>query len=162
MRKRITAALAVFAAAAAIVGTPASAGPATEAAYYNGSIVHFQIPSANSANRNQFTNLCYNLGPDITQTPRRATAMFWALFVPGVTEHSCPDGTAAHDHVLSAVPGSPDYTGAWSVNIVVAGPNFDIADMPYTSVAAVQSGIAAGKLTLLAAGAFELLAPVVG
>jgi hypothetical protein len=162
MRKRITAALAVLAAAVVVGAVPASAGRTTEAAYYNGGLVHFQIPSSDSANGNQFTNLCYNLGPDITQTPRRATAQLWVLFVPGATQHSCPDGSWAHDHVLSAVPGSPNYTGAWTVNVVVPGPNFDIADMPYTSVAAVQSGIAAGKLTLLAPAAFELLAPVVG
>jgi hypothetical protein len=162
MRKRITAALAVFATAATIGGAPASAGRSTEPAYYDGSLVHFQIPSSDSANGNQFTNLCYNLGPDITQTPRRATAQLWVLFVPGATQHACPDGSWAHDHVLSAVPGSPDYTGAWTVNVVVAGPNFDMADMPYTSVAAVQAGIAAGKLTVLFPTAFELLAPVLG
>ena len=161
MRKRITAALAVLAAAVVVGAVPASAGRTTEAAYYNGGLVHFQIPSSDSANGNQFTNLCYNLGPDITQTPRRATAQFWVLFVPGATQHSCPDGSWAHDHVLSAAPGSPDYTGTWTVNVVVPGPNFDIADMPYTSVAAVQAGIAAGKLTVLVPAAFELLAPVV-
>jgi hypothetical protein len=80
--------------------------------------------------------------------------------VPGVTQHSCPDGTQAHDHVLSAVPGTPGYTGAWRLIIVIPGPNFDVNDMPYTSVAAVEAGVSAGKLMLQDPG-IELLAPVV-
>jgi len=71
-----------------------------------------------------------------------------------------PDGTQAHDHVLSAVPGTPGYTGAWTLIIVTPGPSFHVSDMPYTSVGAVEAGVRDGKLLLQDPG-IELLAPVV-
>ena len=157
---RAALALGLLATAFALGAIPASAGRAVETAYYNGQTVHFQLPSSESANPNQLQIGCYNVGPDLAQTSRPAPARFYALFVPGVTQHSCPDGTQAHDHVLSAIPGTPDYTGAWTLIIVSPGPNFDIADMPYTSVAEIQAGVNAGKLALTDSG-IEILAPVV-
>jgi hypothetical protein len=153
-----TIALAAIAVAVAVV--PAAAR-SVEDAYYNGHVVQFQLPSSDSANSNQTIIGCYHAGPNITGTSRIAPAKLYALFVPGVTQHSCPDGSLAHDHVLSTVPGSPDYTGAWTLIQVVPGPNFSVADMPYTSEAAVLAGAAAGKLVLIPTG-IDLLAPVVG
>jgi hypothetical protein len=158
MSKHFATALAVVAAVLAVGALPAAAGHGTEAAYYDGQVVHFQIPSAESANTNQQQIGCYHAGP--SQGSRPAPARLYALFVPGVTQHSCPDGSQAHDHVLSAAPGTAGYSGAWSLIIVTPGPNFDVADMPYTSVAAIDSGVAAGKLVLTDSG-LQLLAPVV-
>jgi hypothetical protein len=152
--------LGLIVAALTIAALPAAAGHGIEAAYYNGGVVHFQLPSSESANSNDLVIGCYQAGPDLSRALRPAPARLYALFVPGTTQHACPDGSAAHDHVLSAVPGSADYTGAWTLILVSPGPNFDITDMPYTSVAAVQAGVAAGKLTLADPG-IQLLAPVV-
>jgi hypothetical protein len=51
--------------------------------------------------------------------------------------------------VPSVLPGDPSYNAAnAAVQLVrcLPGLNFDIADMPYTSAAEVQAGIAAGEL----------------
>jgi len=159
MRKLATA-IVLSAVAIAIAVVPAAAR-SVEDAYYNGRVVQFQLPSSASANPNQTIIGCYHAGPNITAASRPAPANLYALFVPGVTQHSCPDGSLAHDHVLSAVPGSPGYSAAWALIQVVPGPNFSVADMPYTSEAAVLAGAAAGKLVLIPTG-ITLLAPVVG
>ena len=62
--------------------------------------------------------------------------------------------------VLTAVPGDPGYNGAVQLVRCLAGPNFDIAEMPYTSADEVQAGIAAGELTC--SFGRVLAAPVVG
>jgi hypothetical protein len=155
----VTVAALVLAAASAVAALAAS-GRQLEQAYYDGRFVHFQLPSSESANTNGALIGCYHAGPNLAGTSRPATAKLYALFVPGVTQHSCADGTQAHDHVLSAVPGTADYTGAWTLIIVTAGPNFDPSDMPYTSVTAVEAGVRRGKLVLQDPG-IELLAPVV-
>lgn len=62
--------------------------------------------------------------------------------------------------VLTAVPGDPDYNAAVQLVRCRPGPNFDIADMPYTSAAEVQAGITAGKLTCVLG--LVLAAPVTG
>jgi hypothetical protein len=160
--KRLTYTLAAaltLVAAFAVAALPAT-GRGVEEAYYNGHVVRFQLPSSGSENTNDAVIGCYQAGPNLPGTSRPAPAKLYALFVPGVTQHSCPDGTQAHDHVLSAVPGTPDYTGAWTLIVVIPGPNFDVNDMPYTSVAAIAAGVSAGKLVLLDPG-IELLAPVV-
>lgn len=160
MSRRIAAALALVTAVLILGAIPAAAGQGAEAAYFDGTIVHFQLPSSESANRNDLVIGCYQAGPDLSRASRPAPARLYALFVPGATQHTCPDGTQEHDHVLSAVPGTPGYSGAWALIIVSPGPNFDTADMPYTSVAAIQAGVAAGKLVLADSG-LQLLAPVV-
>ena len=83
------------------------------------------------------------------------------ILAPGATQVACPDGTLRHDHVLSAVPGSAGYTGAWTIVLALPGPAFDVADMPYTSVAAVDAAVAAGELVLVETG-IRFVAPVVG
>lgn len=159
MRKLATA-IVLSAIAIAIAVVPAAAR-SVEDGYYNGHVVQFQLPGSDSANPNQTIIGCYHAGPNITESSRPAPAKLYALFVPGVTQHSCPDGSLAHDHVLSTAPGSPGYSGAWSLIQVVPGPNFSVADMPYTSEAAVLTGAAAGKLVLIPTG-INLLAPVIG
>ena len=74
---------------------------------------------------------------------------------------TCPDGTLRHDHVLSAVPGSPRYSGTWHIVLATPGATFVASAMPYTSVAAVLTGVAAGELVLTDAG-IDFVGPVVG
>lgn len=133
-----------------------------EPSYYEGSTVVIQIASATSANPNQAHFACFALGPDLSAAGRSASAPpLYVILAPGATQVACPDGTLRHDHVLSAVPGSPGYTGAWTIVLAVPGPNFDVAKMPYTSVAAVDAGVAAGELVLVQTG-IVFVAPVVG
>jgi len=133
-----------------------------EPSYYNGTTVVIQIPSATSANPNQAHFACFALGPDLSGAKRSAAApTLFVILAPGATQVACPDGTLRHDHVLSAVPGSPGYTGAWTIVLALPGPAFDIANMPYTSVAAVEAGVAADELLLVETG-ITFIAPVVG
>jgi len=133
-----------------------------EPSYYNGTTVVIQIPSATSANPNQAHFACFALGPDLSRANRSApAATLFVILAPGATQVACPDGTLRHDHVLSAVPGSPGYTGAWTILLALPGPAFDIANMPYTSVAAVEAGVAADELVLVETG-ITFIAPVVG
>ena len=133
-----------------------------EPSYYEGTRVVIQIPSATSENRTQAHFACFALGPDLSTASRAASApALYVILAPGATQVACPDGTLRHDHVLSAVPGSPGYTGAWTIVLAVPGANFDIAKMPYTSVAEVEAGVAAGELVLMQTG-IVFVAPVVG
>jgi hypothetical protein len=131
-------------------------------AYYDGTVITVMMgPSGNSSNPNQAPSPCFGLGPDFSQTSRSAEVpAFYGLFLPGATQMSCPDGTRRHDMVVTAVPGDPDYNAAIELVNCFAGPSFNIADMPYTSAAAVQAGIAASELTCVATGRI-LLSPVV-
>jgi hypothetical protein len=83
------------------------------------------------------------------------------ILAPGATQVACPDGTLRHDHVLSTVPGSPGYTGAWRIVLATPGAAFDASTMPYTSVDAVLTGVAAGELVLTDTG-IDFVAPVAG
>ena len=133
-----------------------------EPSYYEGTRVVIQIPSATSENRTQAHFACFALGPDLSTASRAASApALYVILALGATQVACPDGTLRHDHVLSAVPGSPGYTGAWTIVLAVPGANFDIAKMPYTSVAEVEAGVAAGELVLMQTG-IVFVAPVVG
>ena len=129
-----------------------------EPAYYEGAEVGLLVPSGSSANPHQVMSGCFRLGP--AHQGQEATAALYALFVPGATQFSCPDGSRVHDHVITAAPGDPGYTGAWTVVLVTPGPNFDIGDMPYTSEAEVLAGVAAGELVLTDTG-FSFRAPLV-
>ena len=131
-------------------------------AYHEGQVRQVMMgPSGNSHNPNQAPSPCWGLGPDFSQTKRSADVpLFYTLFVPGATQMMCPDGSRTHDMVLTAVPGDPDYNGAVQLVRCLPGPNFDIADMPYTSAAAVEAGIGAGELNCTPARV--LAAPVVG
>jgi hypothetical protein len=133
-----------------------------EPSYHEGKTVILQIPSATSRNPNQAHFACFALGPDLSKASRSASApTLYVILAPGATQVACPDGTLRHDHVLSAVPGSRGYTGAWTIVLALPGPAFYPANMPYTSVSAVEAGVAAGELVLVDTG-IEFVAPVVG
>ena len=141
-------------------------GPEKFPAYYEGKVRTVMMgPSGNSRNPNQVPSACWGLGPVFSGTNRSADVpIFYTLFVPGATQMSCPNAPPGHpswhDMVLTAVPGDPDYNAAVQLVRCSATPNFDIADMPYTSAAEVEAGIAAGKLTCTPIRI--LMAPVVG
>lgn len=80
---------------------------------------------------------------------------------PGAAQHACADGTIRHDHVLSAVPGSSGYNGAWRIVLATPGDKFDVSKIPYTSVSAVLAGVAADELVLADTGV-TFLGAVVG
>jgi hypothetical protein len=133
-----------------------------EPSYYEGNSVTLQIPSATSSNPNQAHFACFALGPDLSRASRSASApTLYVILAPGATQVACPDGSLRHDHVLSAVPGSRGYTGAWTIVLALPGPAFDLSNMPYTSVSAVEAGVAAGELVLVDTGV-RFVAPVVG
>jgi hypothetical protein len=150
---------------AAILAGPAMAGqPRTETAWYEGSIVQFLQPAVFSADPNGGTFACFGLGPDLSRTSRAAgTPILYVVLNDAATQDHCDgDPTALrHDHVLSTVPGHTGYTGSWELVLAVPGPQFDAADMPYTTVGAVLAGVDAGELVLVPTGA-TMIAPVIG
>lgn len=151
-------------AAALVAGTAVAGQPRVEAAFYNGQVVQFLQPAVLSADPNGGTFACFGLGPNLAETSRSApTPALYVILNDFATQDHCDgDATALrHDHVLSTAPGQPGYTGSWSLILAVPGPAFDSADMPYTSVAQVQAGVAAGELVLVDAGA-QMIAPVIG
>ena len=159
MRGRFWAASLLSMAGLMIAATVASSKEVLiEPAYYNGEEVGLLVPSGSSENPSQVVSGCFHLGP--AHRSNDATATLYALFVPGATQFSCPDGSRLHDHVITAAPGDPDYTGAWTVVHVAPGPNFDADGMPYTSEAEVLAGVAAGELVPTDTG-FSFRAPLV-
>ena len=143
----------------------ATAGPPRlEAAWFQGRLVHFVQPAVFSADGNGGSFACFGLGPDLPKTSRSAaTPPLYVILNDYATQDHCDgDATALrHDHVLSTAPGRPGYTGSWALILAVPGPAFDPADMPFTSVAQVQSGVASGELVLVSTGA-TMIAPVIG
>src|SRR5262245_13981188 len=169
MFRHLRAALALLSVtAASLIGGGSSAAalapPGTleyEPSYHEGATVVLQIPAATSANPNQAHFACFALGPDLSRASRAASGpVLYVILAPGATQVACPDGTRRHDHVLSAVPGSPGYTGAWTIVLAVPGPNFDVSRMPYTNVAAVDAAVTGGELELVQTG-IVFVAPVV-
>ena len=150
--------------AALLAGTAVAAQPRVEDGFYNGQVVQFLQPAVFSADPNGATFACFGLGPNLANTSRSATTpTLYVILNDFATQDHC-DGDAAalrHDHVLSTAPGHPGYTGSWSLILAVPGPAFDPADMPYTSVAQVQAGVASGELVLMDVGV-QMIAPVVG
>jgi len=162
---RISRAIAAGAIAATLVaGTAVAAQPRVEAAFYNGQVVQFLQPAVFSADTNGATFACFGLGPNLANTSRSAsTPTLYVILNDFATQDHCDgDATALrHDHVLSTAPGHPGYTGSWSLILAVPGQAFDPLDMPYTSVAQVQAGVAAGELVLVDPGV-QMIAPVIG
>lgn len=160
-----------FCAALAVVAPTSAYGlhgePEIFPAYYDDTVVSFMMgPSGNSANPNQVFGggpNCFGLGPDMSATSRNADVpVMYTIFVPVATQMSCPDGSLNHDMVLTAIPGDRGYQPAVRISRCTAGPNFTLADFPFTSAAEVQAGMEAGHLTCSAPGAPVRLAPVVG
>jgi hypothetical protein len=159
---------AVFAVASVIAGLAAGtvhAGPPRlEPAWYEGHLVTFMQPAVFSADSNGGTFACFGLGPDLTRTSRSAnTPTLYIILNDSATQDHCDGdpGALRHDHVLSTAPGSPGYTGSWTLVLAVPGPNFDPSAMPYTSVDEVEAGVSAGELVLINTGA-TTIAPVIG
>lgn len=153
MFRRVPAILTALGLLLAATAAPAAGRAAFEPAYLDGREVSFRVASSMSANPNQATVLCFNIGPNVAETERAAdVAPLYVVFAPGATNERCPDGSNAHDHVFSAGPGSPGYNGA--VRIVAAMPtgSFDPSVMPITSAAEVQTLVSAGQLTLADTG----------
>jgi hypothetical protein len=151
-------------AAALVAGTALASEPRVEAGFYNGQVVQFIQPAVFSSKPNGGTFACFGLGPNLANTSRSAsTPTLYVILNDFATQDHCDgDATAArHDHVLSTAPGHPGYTGSWSLVLAVPGPSFDPADMPYTSVAQVQAGVANGELVLSDVGV-QMIAPVIG
>jgi len=150
---------------AGLVAGPAVAGqPRVEAAWFDGKLVQFVQPAVYSAKPNGGTFACFGLGPDLTRSSRSApTPTLYIILNDTATQDHCDGDPNAlrHDHVLSTAPGNPGYTASWALVLAVPGPNFDSADMPYTSVAQVQAAVTAGKLVLVPTGA-TMIAPVIG
>ena len=166
MIRRLLALTTVLVALAAFAGGVQSEGPPPqnlelEPSYFNGDVYLLAIPSAKSANPNQATFACFNLGPDLTDQTTGPAGTLYVILAPGATQVACPDGSLRHDHVLSAVPGVPGYVPRWRIVLATPGPAFDPAIMPLTSVAAVEAAAAAGQIALTDTGiAFD--APVLG
>jgi hypothetical protein len=107
-----------------------------------------------SDNQNELIVLgCFRAGPDFTDHAHDATsATLYALFLPGADQHACPDGTQAHDHIVSAVPGSPGYATLWNLKAVVPGPAFNQSIMPITSERALLNAEAFGQVVIMDTG----------
>jgi hypothetical protein len=149
--------------AALLISTTASAGTRIENAFYNGQTVQFLQPAVFSADPNGRTFACFGLGPDLTRTSRAAvTPTLYVILNDYATQDHCDgDPTALrHDHVLSTIPGQAGYTASWKLLLAVPGPSFNPLNMPYTSVAEVQAGVAAGELVIVDPGE-TMIAPVV-
>lgn len=139
----------------ALTPQTASADPLTEPAFYNGQLVHFLLPSANSPNPNeQVVADCFRVGPKVPlSVPVRAKA--YILMIPGADqETSCstdgrPAGSLTHNHVLSAAPGDQDYNGKFKLVVVHPGPNGAASADTYNSEAAVLEGLLAGELEVV-------------
>jgi hypothetical protein len=151
-------------AAALLTGTAFASQPRVELAWFEGGTVSFLQPAVYSADPNGGNFFCFGLGPDLAETSRSAdTPPLYVILNDTATQDHCDgDPTALrHDHVLSTAPGHPGYTGSWRIVLAVPGPTFNPADMPYTTVAAVQAGVAAGELVLVDTGV-TVIAPVIG
>jgi hypothetical protein len=151
-------------AASLLSGVVAAAQPRVETAFFDGQIVHFIQPAVFSSKPDGGTFACFGLGPDLSKTSRSAPMppLYVILNDFATQDHCDGDATALrHDHVLSTAPGHAGYTGSWTLILAVPGPAFDPADMPYTTVARVQAGVAAGELVLMDTGA-QMIAPVIG
>ena len=151
-------------AATLLSGAVVAGQPRVETGFFDGQVVQFLQPAVFSSKPNGGTFACFGLGPDLAKTSRSApTPPLYVILNDFATQDHCDgDATALrHDHVLSTAPGHAGYTGSWTLILAVPGPAFDPADMPYTTVAQVQAGVAAGELVLMDTGA-QMIAPVIG
>lgn len=154
-------AILVFFTGSAQAGGPPSDNVELEPSYYNGEVYLLAIPSAKSSNPNQAVFACFNLGPDLTDQTTGPYGTLYVILAPGATQVACPDGSLRHDHVLSAVPGTPGYAPRWQIILATPGDAFDPAMMPLTSTEAVEVAVASGQLVLTDTGIiFD--APVIG
>ena len=137
LRKLITfsilGAVFLFVVGSALAEGPPSTNIELEPSYYNGEVYLLAIPSAKSSNPNQAVFACFNLGPDLTDQTTGPYGTLYVILAPGATQVACPDGSLRHDHVLSAIPGTPGYSPRWRIILATPGDAFDPAIMPLTS-----------------------------
>lgn len=120
-----------------------------EIAYADGQVFRWQFPSGTSSNQNELIIVCFRAGPDITEHANAPRGRLYAVFLPGVTQHACPDGSVLHDHILSAVPGDASYGTQWELWDVVPGPNFSPTIVPIMSESALLAAEKAGMVELI-------------
>lgn len=132
-----------------------------ELAFYQGKVYQWMSPAGSSSDPNQLVRACFDLGPDLNDHPSGPAGRLYALVLPGASQHACPDGSRRHDHVLSAIPGTPGYVPRWHLINVVPGPNFSSNIMPITSEQALLAAAAAGQVDIIQTGVI-VLGPVLG
>lgn len=139
-----------------------AAGSLLEPVYYDGRELIAVLAAAASSDPNQLHVLCFTFGHDFNPTDQDQLANpVYVIFAPGAHQHSCPDGSFVHDHVVGVVPGDAGYTGFYRITPVMALPNFDVRRMPITSVAAMQAAVNAGEM-IIAPPLFVIHAPIIG
>ena len=129
-----------------------------EIAYFNGQVYNWAFPSQFGKDPLEMTFACFKIGlampPSVTP---RATDSLFSVFADGATQHHCPPGSdlpaseeagLVHDHIISAVPGSPGWSPDWLSFTVTPGPNFDPSIMPLTSIAAIKAAAADGEVII--------------
>ena len=124
---------------------------ATEVGYFNGVVYRWQFPSGGSNNQNELVLPdCFRVGSDFTaHDVNAAVGVLYAVFLPNVTQHACPDGTDLHDHVLSVVPGEPGSATFWDLKEVVQGPNWNPGVGLLTSEAAIKTAESLGQVIVV-------------
>lgn len=127
-----------------------------ELAWFNGQVYHWAFPSQYGNTPKELLIDCnpgdgyFHAGLLLPPTvPANGTMKMYAVFLQGATQHSCPDGSFKHDHVLSAVPGTMGYSPQWAIFDVDPGPNFDPAIMPLTSEVAILNAAANGQVIVI-------------
>jgi hypothetical protein len=120
-----------------------------EHAYFDGRVVTWQFPSGSSSDQNELVLGCFRAGPDFNTHANGPRGRLYAVFLEGANQHSCPDGTDVHDHILSAIPGSPNYSTQWELLEVWPGPSFDPGIMPITSEAALLAAEKLGQVVII-------------
>jgi hypothetical protein len=120
---------------------------ATELGYFDGAVYRWQFPSGGSDDQNELVLDCFRAGPDMNAHANAPRGRLYALFLPGANQHSCPDGSEVHDHILSGVPGTT-FATEWELLDAQPGPNFDPAIMPLTSEAALLWAAKLGQVII--------------
>jgi hypothetical protein len=148
-RRSVAACFVIFVIVAAGLVRPQAAPPELEPVYYNDELYLATSPGGHSSNPNQLTFGCFSLGPDLNDGEPVESIPLYAVLWPG-GEHACPDGTFTHDHVATAVPGTPGFRPHW--RLIFAIPVSEDVVLPLTSAAAVEEAVAAGQVLLVDTG----------
>ena len=142
--------------------TGVTQGSLLEPVYYDGRELIAVLAAAASSDPSQLHVLCFNFGHDFNPTDQDQLAdPVYIIFAPGAHQHSCPDGSVVHDHVVGVAPGDPGYTGFYRITPVFALENFNPGRMPITSVAAMQAAVDVGEMTITPP-LFVIHSPILG
>ena len=123
-------------------------GAGENGAYFNGRLYKWTFPSSKGSDQRELVFGCFRVGVDMIDRAQ-PRARLYALFLPGATMHACPDGSDKHDHILSAVPGSPGYATQFGLLEVWPGPNFDPSIVPIKSEADLFAAEQAGQVVII-------------